>query len=734
MRKNRKKGFTMVELMVVLIILSIIAAVAVPFFINYWRKAEFRKNEENAKTVYLAAESKLTYYRSSGQWDSFKKQIEKKGIQYTGSDLNLNGKIYAITLNADSYDSKNSKKNPVLTLIDDYTYDKDIYKGAIAIEIDIESGEVYSAFYATKCDSLNYAEKDEKHSLTMLDREYESRSKRLLGYYSADDTVNAVNLGTTKLRIATISLQNSERLSLNWSSNVGSSLDVSYEITFYLKESDKKLFSMVVSPYDLRKNGWSIDQNKSDSGQMASVTLKDGKNKESEGWEFPLTYSDNKYSLVLDAMMSAKTQATLASDSSAYEKTLSTSICRLASMTKDLAKAQNIYATVKATSYAGKDSANLIQKEYKDSESVSSNTANTMYADSTSKKDVKIAAYRHLSNIRYYEGEKNPTFTLTNKNMDWTSAGTGVYQLTQQTSGNVSGQKNVLKLAWKENSKTSVIDFPAIAELPADYTLKGKGGSTLLSNLKLGEDSIIDDTTANELQTAAAVQKTGRTETKTAGQVSRPEYLGLFCEVKGTIEQVTLQNPKLTFGTEKADTRKYSSLKGIGILAGRSEGNISDTAVTGKDTAVNVSLEQTGAGESDGFAMAAVGGVIGSMANADGARVAAGQATKLSMSGSMNVKIPDTNSQSTARGIGGIVGYASLPTEKNGAKIAECENHANINGNYCTGGIAGKVTGTLEDTNYRDDVLKEMSDLTDCSNDGLVLCNISSVADDYEEG
>ena len=39
----------MVELIVVLIILSIIAAIAVPFFINYWRKAEFRKNEENAK-------------------------------------------------------------------------------------------------------------------------------------------------------------------------------------------------------------------------------------------------------------------------------------------------------------------------------------------------------------------------------------------------------------------------------------------------------------------------------------------------------------------------------------------------------------------------------------------------------------------------------------------------------------------------------------------------------------
>lgn len=63
MRKTGKKGFTLTELIVVLVIMGIIAAIAVPLFTNYWRNAEFRKNEENARTVYLALKR-----RGLGEW------------------------------------------------------------------------------------------------------------------------------------------------------------------------------------------------------------------------------------------------------------------------------------------------------------------------------------------------------------------------------------------------------------------------------------------------------------------------------------------------------------------------------------------------------------------------------------------------------------------------------------------------------------------------------------------
>lgn len=713
--KNKKKGFTLVELMIVLIIMAIIAAIAIPSFINYWRNAEFRKNESNAKTVYLAAESKLTYYRSSGQWDKFKEQVKKQrksanffkdDASTTFDETGLNGRIYAITLDSDASKAE-QEKNPVMQLLGDYLTEGDFLKGSIGIEIDVETGEVYSAFYGTKCKGLNYKSEDADGYLTMQKRDYDSRKKRLLGYYSTQDVTNVVKLKPTKLRITTINLQNSEKLSLNWSSNVGQAQDVSYEVSFYdkAKTSDNLLFTMTISPYDLRTAGWSSSTESTDN--MASVELKDKTGTSKGNWSFPLTYSDNKYSLVLDAMMSAKVQKAINDVTDTVtktnlERTSSTSICRLQAVTPELATQQNIYATVKATPYKGTQT-KTGGKEYKESELAKSNSANTMYADQTSGENIKLAAFRHLSNIRYYDKSKKASFIFTNKNMEWTAVGTGLYdfQMTTRTGTEIE------KLVWTPNNVSAPLDFPEIAELSENHTLKGEGTKTLVSGLKFGKDSITDGVT----------------------------YLGLFGEIKGNVEDVTLRNATLTYDASATDS--YASVEAAGILTGRCQGNLTNVTVQSEKTTGRKTQKATSNGTTVNVTLnnqncSAIGGVVGLVAkegtknngNNTYQRVDNRKLTNVSFYGEVEAVLPEKiitagmNMESDATyGIGGIAGVAKLKNNDKTGMI-QCENHASVSGNYCTGGIVGKLDG--EFTTGTD--LSSISNIRKSSNEGLILC------------
>ena len=735
--KNRKKGFTLTELTVVLVIMAIITAIAVPFFVKYWKLAEFRKNESNARTVYLAAESRLTWYRTSGQWEQFQKKVKSEGIkaEFDGDEYaDLNGRIYTLTLDVGSYQEDSETGSAILSLLDASAYDKSFLKAAIAVEIDIETGEVYSAFYGTKCKGLNYADSDTDGYLTMKDRAYESRKGRLLGYYSAKDTANVVDLDPVRLRVTTISLLNSEKLTLNWSSNVGTAEDVSYELTFYQAGDKTKLFRLMMSPHDMKTSGW--DGQSGSTSEMASFTLYDAKDQEKGSWDFPVSLSNNSYSLVLDAMMSAETLGTLEAKASDKElsKTESTSILRLAEVADVLKENQEIYATVKAVSYAGTDKTMKLTREYRDSEALTSNTADSLYGDDTKEGEVEISTWRHLSNIRYADDTKEVTYTLTAKNMDWASVGTGVYYLQADTAAETGTGSNptAMKPCWLDNG-SEVAAFPTIPELAEQATLEGKGSKTLLSNLKLSADSVLDDETVGKLYTNAK----NFTEKQT-------RYLGLFAENNGTIEDVTFSNPTLSLvTTEKNGTteaRSLKSLQGVGILAGRSSGNLSEITVEAEKTAgttrkavgtdqdtIYVNLTKNGS-------QASVGGLVGILAKEDTTtensfkKLGNVQLISLVMNGTMEVQLPadeaDKNAGAdtasvTHYGIGGIAGYAYLGNSKNEAKLTSCTNHADISGNLFTGGIVGRVDGEYQES--ASEITKDDANLVSCESDGLIL-------------
>ena len=666
-KKCRKGGFTLVELVVTLVILSILFAIAVPSLLGYIHLSQFRKNESYAKTMYLSAESELTYLRTGGEWESFCSKVKKEGVlnqSFDESDEDrkkLVGRIYGIRLDAGEYAEGELSGDGALVgaLLAQDTYDKSVLNAAICIEIDVESGQVYSVFYGTNCKGLYYGSNEDSKPADMsgswLDIDYskrgrDTRREERLGYYSVQDAVNAVSLDATKLKITSINLVNGETLSLNWSSNVkDQDLDkVYYEVKLYSSEDKAQLLSINIPGRNLKTGSQSV-----------AVTTEDNA---AENYTFPMEYdrTSKRATLVLDGMMNAKLYDRLdklsADNKAAFRQSSDTSITRFGGK---LETPLNVYAAVQV--FPDPNAENTRGEEYQKSDAIESNKANTLFGDGTRSDNSRceIETFRHLSNIRYMDTAA--AFAVTARSLDWMSDSVKVYGTAARGALSVSTGKD--------------IGFPSIPALRSNQTLDGTGGllnriagvftgGNVISNLKLNETSIADDA----------------------------EYLGLFQKNAGTIHDLRLLNPQVEIDSGK--------LKGVGAVCGYSNGSLKGDTVDGTEAEVEAALTSAQA--------QGIGGVAGVIEVNDSKSV-----IKLSASGTVTGTLPTGG---TARGIGGIAG--SLTT--NGAAVKALTNSAAVTGNRSVGGIAGYFSGKDQATG---------KDMADCKNEGLILS--STAADDH---
>lgn len=508
---------------------------------------------------------------------------------------------------------------------------------AICIEIDVESGQVYSVFYGTNCKGLYYGSNEDSKPADMsgswLDIDYskrdrDTRREERLGYYSVQDAVNAVSLDATKLKITSINLVNGETLSLNWSSNVkDQDLDkVYYEVKLYSSEDKAQLLSINIPGRNLKTGSQSV-----------AVTTEDNATKD---YTFPVEYdrTNKRATLVLDGMMNAKLYDRLdklsADNEAAFRQCSDTSITRFGGKLKN---PLNVYAAVQV--FPDPNAENTGGEEYQKSDAIESNKANTLFGDGTRSDNgrCEIETFRHLSNIRYMDTAA--AFAVTARSLDWTSDSVKVYGTAARGALSVSAGKD--------------IGFPSIPALRSNQTLDGTGGllnriagvftgGNVISNLKLDETSIADGA----------------------------EYLGLFRKNAGTIHNLRLLNPQVEISSGK--------LKGVGVVCGYSNGSLKGDNVDGTQARVKAALTSAQA--------QGIGGVAGVIEVSDSKSV-----IKLSASGTVTGTLPTGD---TARGIGGIAG--SLTT--NGAAVKTLTNSAAVTGNRSVGGIAGYFSGKNQAT------------------------------------
>jgi len=290
-KQSNNKGFTLIEMIVVIVILGILASAAVYGISGYIDLTRFNGNEENALSVFQSAQNAINHMEASGSSEQLIADIIASGTpdEYDPFNYETNDHIFNKTIfdtfpsdpaiqkgqsvhmrysltHIPGEDSEQSRL--VRELISEDLRSTDILSGCITIEVDIEkvldsygvlhySANIYSVF----CDSGRVGwDSVSKNGLASVvpyrDHDYR-RSSSLVGYTAVTEAAASVDTvyvpADMEIQNTFVTLRNGETLDLTWSATkdtlpvTGVPAHIHYTFSIYDDDTDLKFCDLVVN-------------------------------------------------------------------------------------------------------------------------------------------------------------------------------------------------------------------------------------------------------------------------------------------------------------------------------------------------------------------------------------------------------------------------------------------------------------------------------------------------------
>lgn len=308
-RDRGKKGFTLVEMLIVIAVLVIIMAVAVPNAAGYVKRVKLMELDDSARSIYMAVQNKMTVMKQAGE--SLKPSDAKA---YDGNiypdvfkDAETDPSAPPVPEGTDYLESeprylRNVKgdNNAFVTLS---TIEGQLYNHNYVIEYDATTGRVFGVFYSEESDLSQYP----NSYMDLTSREFEERLKKdeLVGYYGGVGELMKVPTGGEVEKPTNVTDSTLEKLvfMLDPPKN-GDEYDKGtyyFEVKITGKDaSNNELHTVTIVPYDKDHPDKNYYVTNGQRGTVILDSIAPGCGKDNGQWNLPSNFNMSGYTLERD--------------------------------------------------------------------------------------------------------------------------------------------------------------------------------------------------------------------------------------------------------------------------------------------------------------------------------------------------------------------------------------------------------------------------------------------------